>query len=84
LDAAGDEQPMIPAGGLILGSTNTRNAMLYGAIQDLDAIESGLVEASRFPKSWVTPEPSVRWLKLQAAPLAGLLEPDAFIYAKVV
>lgn len=84
LDAAGNEQPMIPAGGLILGSTNTRNAMLYGAIQDLDAIESGLVEASRFPKSWVTPEPSARWLKLQAAPLAGLLEPDAFIYAMVV
>ena len=84
LDEAGDEQPMIPAGGLILGSTNTRNAMLYGAIQDLEAIESGLVEAARFPKSWVTKEPSVRWLKLQAAPLAGLLEPDAFIYAKVV
>lgn len=84
LDAAGDEQPMIPAGGLVLGSTNTRNAMLYGAIQDLEAIESGLVEAARFPKSWVTKEPSARWLKLQAAPLAGLLEPDAFIYAKVV
>lgn len=84
LDDAGDEQPMIPAGGLIMGATNTRNAMLYGAIQDLDAIESGLVEAARFPKSWVTKEPSVRWLKMISAPLAGLLEPDAFAYAKVV
>nr|WP_256579916.1 major capsid protein [Pseudomonas sp. B6(2017)] len=43
-----------------------------------------MVEAARFPKSWVTEEPSQRWLKLQCAPLAGLLEPDAFIYAKVV
>lgn len=76
--------PMIPAGGLILGATNTLNAMLYGAIQDLDAIESGLVEARRFPKTWVTPEPSARWVKLQTASLAGLLEPDAFAYAKVV
>lgn len=84
LDDDDDEQPMIPAGGLILGSTSTRNAMLYGAIQDLAAIESGLVEAARFPKSWVTEEPSARWLKLQSAALAGLLEPDAFIYAKVV
>lgn len=84
LDDDEDEQPMIPAGGLILGATSTRNAMLYGAIQDLKAIESGLVEASRFPKTWVTDEPSVRWLKLQSAPLSGLLEPDAFIYAKVV
>jgi len=84
LDDNGDEQPMIAAGGLILGATNTRNAMLYGAIQDLEAIESGMVEAARFPKSWVTKEPSARWLKLQSAPLAGLLEPDAFLYAKVV
>lgn len=84
LDNNGDEKPMIPAGGLILGSTNTRNAMLYGAIQDVEAAESGLVEARRFPKSWVTKEPSVRWLKVQSAPLAGLLEPNAFAYAKVV
>ncbi|MFK3790936.1 major capsid protein [Pseudomonas piscis] len=83
-DISGEEAPMIPQGGLILGSAGTRNAMLYGAIQDLAAIESGLVEAARFPKSWVTEEPSQRWLKLQCAPLAGLLEPDAFIYAKVV
>ncbi|MNP72164.1 Phage major capsid protein E [compost metagenome] len=58
--------------------------MLYAAIQDLEAIESGLVEAARFPKSWVTQEPSQRWLKVQAAPLPGLLEPNAFLYAKVV
>lgn len=83
-DDEDEELPMIPAGGLILGSTSTRNAMLYGAIQDLEAVESGLVEAARFPKSWVTQEPSARWLKLQSAALAGLLEPDAFIYAKVV
>lgn len=84
LDDDDEERPMIPEGGLILGATGTRNAMLYGAIQDLAAVESGMVEAVRFPKSWVTEEPSARWLKLQSAVLAGLLEPDAFIFAKVV
>jgi hypothetical protein len=84
VDDSGTEQPMISAGGIILGSTNTKNAMLYGAIQDIEAAESGLVEARRFPKSWVTPEPSARWLKLQSAPLAGFKEPDAFVFAKVV
>lgn len=83
-DDEGEDQPVIPEGGLILGSTSTRNAMLYAAIQDMEAIESGLVEAARFPKSWVTKEPSMRWLKLQSAPLAGLLEPNAFLFAKVV
>lgn len=80
---SGQEAPMIPEGGLILGSTNTGNALLYGAIQDVQAIESGLVEAARFPKTWVVDDPSARWLKLSSAPLPGLLEPDAFIYAKV-
>lgn len=84
LDDEDDEQPMVPAGGLILGSTSTRNAMLYGAIKDIEAIESGLVEAVRFPKSWVTQDPSARWLKLQSAALAGMLEPNAFLFAKVV
>lgn len=84
LDDEDGEKPLVPAGGLILGSTGTRNAMLYAAIQDMEAIESGLVEASRFPKSWVTKEPSQRWVKVQAAPVAGLLEPNAFIFAKVV
>lgn len=84
IDDDGEERPVIPKGGLVLGSTSTRNAMLYGAIQDLQAIESGLVEAARFPKSWTTDEPSARWLKLQAAVLAGMLEPNAFVYAKVV
>lgn len=84
LDAEGVERPMISSGGIILGSTSTRNGVLYGAIQDIEAIESGLVEARRFPKSWVTKEPSARWLKLQSAPLTALLEPDAFIFAKVV
>lgn len=84
LDDEGDEQPVIPAGGVIMGATSTRNAMLYAAIQDLEAIESGLVEAARFPKTWVTQEPSVRWLKVQSAVLAGMLEPNAFLYGKVV
>lgn len=84
IDEDGTPKPIVPAGGLILGATNTRNAMLYAAIQDLEAIESGLVEAARFPKSWVTQEPSVRWLKLQSAVLSGMLEPDAFLFATVV
>lgn len=41
LDAEEVEQPIISAGGIILGSTNTRNGVLCGAIQDLDAIPSG-------------------------------------------
>lgn len=81
--ATGLLEPLIPAGQIILGSSNTRNARLYGAIQDVEAIESGLVEAGRYAKSWVTQDPSVRWVMLQSAPLPAMLEPDAFLTAKV-
>ncbi|MDN3561714.1 major capsid protein [Vreelandella neptunia] len=83
IDAAGDEQPMIPAGGVIVGPTSSRCTMLYGAIQDMEAIEGGMFDVSRYPKSWVTKDPSVRWLMMQAAPLPGFHEPDAFVFATV-
>lgn len=37
-DSGLQDEPMIPAGGLIVGPTTSRNSMLYGAIQDVDAI----------------------------------------------
>ena len=84
LDPAGDEKPMIPAGGLVMGPTTSRCGMLYGAIQDMEAIEGGMFDVARYPKSWIEKDPSVRWLMMQAAPLPGFHEPDAFVYAKVV
>ncbi len=83
LDDAGNEQPMIPAGGLVMGPTTSRCGMLYGAIQDMEAIEGGMFDVARYPKSWIEKDPSVRWLMMQAAPLPGFHEPDAFVYAKV-
>lgn len=78
------DEPMIPAGGLIVGTTSSRNAMLYGAIQDVEAIEGGLFDVDRYPKSWTEKDPGVRWLMMQSAPIPGFHEPDAFVFAKVV
>ncbi|MGP9764554.1 major capsid protein [Halomonas sp. AOP13-D3-9] len=79
----GEEAPMIPAGGLIVGPTSTRCSMLYGAIQDMKALEGGLFDVARYPKSWLEDDPGVRWLMMQSAPLPGFHEPDAFIFANV-
>lgn len=79
----GEEAPMIPAGGLIVGPTTSRCGMLYGAIQDMKAMEGGLFDVARYPKSWLEDDPGVRWLMMQAAPLPGFHEPDAFIFANV-
>lgn len=83
IDDEGTEQPMIPEGGIIVGATSTRCGMLYGAIQDMEAIEGGMFDVARYPKSWVEHDPSVRWLMMQSAPLPGFHEPDAFVFATV-
>jgi hypothetical protein len=83
VDDSGTEQPMIPAGGLIVGPTTSRCGMLYGAIQDMDAIEGAMFDVPRYAKSWVEKDPSVRWLMMQAAPIPGFHEPDAFVFATV-
>ena len=82
LDDNGDEQPMMPVDKILLGSTRTRNARLYGAIQDLDAGADFAV--SRYPKSWTEKDPSMRFVMLQSAPLVALLQPDAFMSIKAV
>jgi len=70
--------PMVPAKKAWLGSTNSANRTQYAVIQDIQAIEGGQAAVSRFPKSWVTDDPAVRWLMVQAAPLPTMKQPDAF------
>ena len=76
VDSGGTEQPMVPANKLWIGSTRARNVRNYGAIQD---VEYGNFAVSRFPKSWVQPDPSKRFLMLTSAPLMSLYQVDAFM-----
>lgn len=83
-DTTGLESSMVPVDKLFLGSTNAQNSKLYGAIQDMELIESmgsAIIAAPRMPKSWVTKDPGVRWLMVQSAPLIALNQPDAFVVA---
>ncbi len=76
------ELPMVPADRVWLGSTAARTAVHYGAILDLEA--AGLAAVPYWPKSWVTPDPSARWVMLQSAPLVVPTQVDAFLSADVV
>jgi len=82
LDEAGVEQPMIPTNKIVMGSRAARAVRNYGAIVDLELQGSA---ALRFwPKSWITKDPSTRWLLMQSAPLPVINEPDAFAFATVI
>lgn len=77
-ESTGTLTPMVPAKKAWLGSTRSANRTQYAVIQDIEAIEGGQAAVSRFPKSWVTKDPAVRWLMVQAAPLPTMKQPDAF------
>jgi len=82
----GQELPMVPVGGVVLGSTRAQNSKLYGAIQDISAMSANNgnpLPVTRFPKSWEEEDPSIRMLMLQSASLVALNQPDASLYASV-
>lgn len=74
VDDNGVTQPMLPINTALLLSPLMEGVRHYGAIKDFDA---GLVARNYFPKSWVTPDPSVRYLMLQSAPLVAPYRPNA-------
>jgi len=76
------EKQMIPTDRIILGCPGaaTSNQLLYGAIEDNEA----LVNTRVFTKSWTKPDPSKRFLMLQSAPLPGMNEPDCFVSVKAI
>ena len=74
--------PMVAPKQILLGSTQARASMNYGAIEDLDAGANFAV--ARFPKSWREKDPSVQWLLLQSAPLLALHQVDGFMRVTVL
>lgn len=79
LDDSGTEQPIVPAGNVILASSLVQGVRAYGAIKDHDVLRA----VPYFPKSWLENDPSVRWLMLQSAPLVVPTRPNATYSRKV-
>lgn len=75
------EQPILPSGTVILGSADVEGVQHHGAIRDEDA---GMQPLEYFSKSWVVPDPSVRYLLMQAAPLVVPYRPNASLCATVL
>lgn len=77
----GVEKSILPTDSVILTSPLLQGVQAYGAIRDEEA---GLQPLPIFVKSWVEPDPSVRFIMLQSAPLVVPYRPNASLKAKVV
>lgn len=78
---AGAEVPMLPAGTIIGGSSQIEGVRAFGAIRDEGA---GYQALPYFAKSWVEPDPAVRFLLTQSAPLVVPYRPNASFCATVL
>jgi hypothetical protein len=79
--ADGVEKPIIPIKTVILTAPQLEGVRAYGAIRDEEA---GLQAVPYYVKSWVEPDPSVRFLMLQSAPLVFPSRPNASFKAIVL
>lgn len=75
---------MVPDGAVLIGSTRAKCIRHYAVIQDVSAITEGLYAVPRYPKTWITNDPSARWLLVQSAPLPTIHQPDAFQVVTVI
>jgi hypothetical protein len=79
----GNDEAYIDANGVLCTSKDVEIYMAYGAIQDVKANASGIVEATRYPSNWFTDNPSVEWLQTQSAPVPVMLDADDAFYELV-
>lgn len=74
------QKQLLPDYSVFGAAPEVEGYQIHGAIRDHDA---GLVPLETFSKSWVVPDPSVRYLMMQSAPLVVPFRPNASFYATV-
>jgi Phage major capsid protein E len=75
------EQPILPAGTVLMGGAQIQGIRAFGAIRDEDA---GFQALPYYCKSWIDPDPSVRYLLMQSAPLVVPTRVNASFAATVL
>lgn len=79
VDAAGATQKYVPD-NYVLMVGNVDGVRHFGAIKDEEA---GFQAVDMFPKSWIVPDPSARYIMMQSAPLVVPYRVNASLAAKV-
>ncbi len=81
------ENPIVPNGTCLLGSTNARTAIYYGEITIADTNSSGgfrSVITDKAPDTWIEKDPDVRYLAMNSRPITAPQEVDSWYVATVL
>jgi len=80
------EQPLVPAGTVLLGSTNAKAKIYYGEItlaDETSPTQFRSVIGEMAAQSWVSKDPAARYLALHSRPLPVPQEVDSWFVSKV-
>lgn len=83
LDDNETEQPMIPAGKLLMGSTGM-NKRIYGAVTQMENGQFATYEGTRIPKKFVDEKNETQNIRLSSRPLPVPDDVDAWCVAAVI
>lgn len=81
INDSNSEVPILPAGTVLMGSSQIQGVRAFGAIRDEAA---GFQATPYYPKSWIEEDPSVRYLLMQSAPLVVPTRVNASFAATVL
>lgn len=81
------ENPIVPNGTCLLGSTNAKTAIYYGEITLADETSGTSfksVLADKAADTWITKDPAARYLAMHSRPLTAPQEVDSWYVATVL
>jgi hypothetical protein len=81
----GSEDPMVPSKRILLGCSQARTAMRYGAVRvKTGENTTAMVANRRVIETWVDREPAVRVVKMTSRPIPVPIQNNAFLTAQVI
>ena len=83
-DSDGTEKYFLEPDLLVLGNTNNKGLVAYGAIMDQDAVRTGATQNMYYPKNWIEDgDPAIEYVQTHSAPQPVPADIRKFVTVKI-
>lgn len=83
-DSDGTEKYFLDPDLLVLGNTNNKGLVAYGAIMDQEAVRTGATQNMYYPKNWIEDgDPAIEYVQTHSAPQPVPADIRKFVTVKI-
>ncbi|EOR7175396.1 major capsid protein, partial [Escherichia coli] len=83
-DSDGTEKYFLEPDLLVLGNTNNKGLVAYGAIMDQEAVRTGATQNMFYPKNWIEDgDPAIEYVQTHSAPQPVPADIRKFVTVKI-